>query len=115
MYYKFGASDPKYLLYRPNDLLFRKLVEYGEKNDYEKIDLGFSGLTKSYAGLRKFKKKEGNIIKDIYEIIYTPADYNFIGLEGKNIKLNKTVKEIMNKNNIAEIQEISKKLYRFFA
>ncbi len=115
LYYKFGASDAKYLLYRPNDLLFRKLVEYGQENKYEKIDLGYSGITKSYTGLRRFKKKEGNIINIINEIIYTPEDYNYIGIEEKNKELKKIVKEIIKKNNITEIQEISKKLYCFFA
>ena len=55
LYYKLGASHPRYLHLRPNDLLFRSLMQYGSEHEFQTIDLGFSGATKSYEGLIRFK------------------------------------------------------------
>jgi CelD/BcsL family acetyltransferase involved in cellulose biosynthesis len=51
--YKYGASDPKWLSLRPNDVLFRNAIRWACANGYHTLDFG---RTDAHAeGLRRFK------------------------------------------------------------
>lgn len=51
--YKYGASDPKWLGLRPNEVLFRDVIEWACANGYRTLDFGRTDA--DAAGLRRFK------------------------------------------------------------
>jgi hypothetical protein len=51
--YKFGASNPEYLGYRPNNLLFWRAINMLKSSACEELSFGRTGLRQ--AGLRRFK------------------------------------------------------------
>jgi hypothetical protein len=51
--YKFGASDPKYLYLKPNNLMFYDMIKYSVENGYMLFDFGKTDIDN--VGLRKFK------------------------------------------------------------
>jgi lipid II:glycine glycyltransferase (peptidoglycan interpeptide bridge formation enzyme) len=57
MTYKYGASHPKALDLRPNDLLFHNAVRLAAEEGYSRFDFGVSRLEDE--GLRRFKRKWG--------------------------------------------------------
>jgi hypothetical protein len=61
LFYKFGASNPAFLDKRPNNLLFQKLIELGQIESYDCIDLGLS----NQEGLIRFKDSIGGAQKEI--------------------------------------------------
>jgi len=115
LYYKFGASHPDYLHLRPNDLLFRSLMQYGSDNHFKTIDLGFSGATKSYEGLIRFKKKEGGIQIPIYRIERYPKNFDFSLIEKRNAALKKTTEKALASGKLSVIRETSNRYYGEFA
>ena len=60
-YYKFNASRPEFLRLRPNNLLIDFIVEDLSKNGFKSLDLGFTGSSAAYEGLRKFKEYAGGL------------------------------------------------------
>lgn len=60
-FYKFGASDPGLLNYRPNNLLFAQLTAAVDTGEADFLDLGLSGSSDAYAGLRRFKTSLGGL------------------------------------------------------
>ena len=57
LYYKFGASDPRFLHLRPNQLLFWKAIQDGIKEGYRQFELGRT--SRSNKGLVNFKQRWG--------------------------------------------------------
>ena len=51
--YKFGASDPEFLIYRPNNLMLWEAILEAQKRGYKKFDMGRTDLANE--GLRRFK------------------------------------------------------------
>ena len=51
--YKYGASDPKWLGLRPNEVLFRDAIQWACANGYHTLDFGRTDA--DAAGLRRFK------------------------------------------------------------
>ena len=51
--YKYGASDPRYWEYRPNNLLFHEAIRWGCEHGYHTFDWGRTDLDDQ--GLREFK------------------------------------------------------------
>ena len=115
LYYKFGASDLRYLNMRPNDLLFRTLMQYGSENGFKTVDLGFSGASKSYEGLLRFKRKEGGEKLNFYHLEYFPAGFDKSRLEEKRRFLTKITREAVASGNLSEIRKISDIYYEKFA
>jgi hypothetical protein len=55
--YKYGASYPDTLCFRPNDLLFRSAIQWGCEHGYKVFDLGRTDVNNK--GLRTFKSLWG--------------------------------------------------------
>jgi len=55
LYYKFNASDPAHLSYRPNDLLIWEGIRYGKAKGYTHLDFGLSDWDQE--GLVRYKRK----------------------------------------------------------
>jgi hypothetical protein len=115
LYYKFGASDINSLNLRPNDLLFRSLMQYGSDNGFKVIDLGFSGATKSYEGLIRFKSKEGGDKTPVYRIDTFPEDFDPSFVDNKSKYMQSIIKDALNTGLTTAIREASNKYYGKFA
>lgn len=59
LYYKFSSSDPTLLTSRANNVMLWELVRFAVREGYAEVDLGRSGLSNSYRGLRHFKEGLG--------------------------------------------------------
>jgi CelD/BcsL family acetyltransferase involved in cellulose biosynthesis len=54
-YYKFNASEPAYMVYRPSDLLIWEGIQYAKARGYDHLDFGLSDWDQE--GLLQFKRK----------------------------------------------------------
>lgn len=63
LYYKFNASSPDYLQYRPNDLLLWEGIQYAKSKDYVRLDFGLSDWDQE--GLLRYKRKYADEEKTI--------------------------------------------------
>jgi hypothetical protein len=115
LYYKYGASKPEMLKYRPNDLLFRKLILEGLKKSYNKIDMGYTGNSENYKGLIRFKKKGRGNIRPILEYCYLPDNYNIDKQKTKLSEINKIIEKAILEQNFVKVRELSKSFYYLFA
>jgi len=115
LYYKLGASNSKYLQLRPNDLLFRSLMQYGSDQGFKTIDLGYSGATKSYEGLVRFKSKEGGKIMPIFHLEHFPENFDFSLLNKKTNYLSSITNKAIGSKDIEIIRQISNNNYHKFA
>src|SRR5690606_32481893 len=66
--YKYNASDPAYLQYRPNNLIIWSAMQEGIKRGYKLFDFGKSDL--SNTGLRSFKDGWAAVEKPLYYSYY---------------------------------------------
>lgn len=55
--YKYGASDEKFLEFRPNDLIFNEAIKWGCENQFQLFDFGTSACDNT--GLRRYKSAWG--------------------------------------------------------
>jgi hypothetical protein len=62
--YKYNASDPDYLEYRPNNLIIWAAMQEGIRKDYKYFDFGKSDLENE--GLRSFKDGWAAVEKPLY-------------------------------------------------
>ncbi len=115
LFYKMGASNPGQLHLRPNDLLFRSLMQYGSDNGFQTVDLGFSGAAKSYEGLIRFKSKEGGERIPIYSIERYPENIDKSLLTKRINYLNSITKKAIDSGQISVIREASTNFYGKFA
>jgi hypothetical protein len=115
LYYKFGASHSGYLHLRPNDLLFRSLIQYGSDHQYKKVDLGFSGASKSYEGLLRFKSKEGGRKIPIYHIERYPENFDMNRVKKRKAYLSALTQKAIDSGNLATIRTTSEHHYGEFA
>jgi len=86
IYYWKNASDEEYLYLRPNDLILFRMIEWGQKNNYESLDFG---RARKHTGGFLFKKRWGGDIKEMkyYYKIYKDCEipdpeeekYKFLG------------------------------------
>lgn len=81
--YKFGASNTKYLEYRPNHLLFWAAIKESKRRGFEIFDFGRTELENE--GLRKFKLGWGTKEEPLYYSYYpkAPNDSRFRFIKNK--------------------------------
>ncbi len=116
LYYKFGASDLNELSSRPNNLLFYYLIRFAKENGYSLIDLGLSGISENYAGLRRFKENLGGVPKEIIYYRFNPPGFNSSYENKVNRLLHKyTTTLIAEKYDVDKINKVSELIYKNFA
>ena len=71
MTYKFSASDPEYLNYRPNNLMLWTAIREAKRRGYEILDFGRTDLDTE--GLRNFKLGWGTKEEELYYSYYPKA------------------------------------------
>jgi lipid II:glycine glycyltransferase (peptidoglycan interpeptide bridge formation enzyme) len=70
---------PKFSSYRPNDLLFWYVTQWGKEKGFRKVDFGGAGKPDIEYGVRKFKSKFGDevINPGRYIRVHSPNVYKF--------------------------------------
>lgn len=115
LYYKFGASDLHSLNLRPNDLLFRSLMQIGNDREFQTVDLGFSGASKEYEGLIRFKSKEGGQKIPIFHLEYFPEGFDKTLMRTRTNYLKNITEKAIDSNDINVIIQTSNHDYHRFA
>jgi hypothetical protein len=116
LFYKFGASDMDYLHLRPNNLLFYHLKQFAINEHFSSIDLGLSGASESYKGLRRFKESIGGRPVSISYFRIDPLQYdNTLENKASTILKNYTNKIVSQDLSLDEIDKISQAMYKNFA
>ena len=72
LYYKFNASTPNYLSFRPNDLLIWEGIKYGKAKGHIHLDFGLSDWDQE--GLARYKRKFATEEKTISFLRYAPDE-----------------------------------------
>jgi lipid II:glycine glycyltransferase (peptidoglycan interpeptide bridge formation enzyme) len=103
MLFHFSASLQEFLKYEPNDLLQWKIIEYGNKNNFEKYDFGgvdYSQPESKVYWISKFKEKWGGKLVEFKQYstssFYTGAR-DFIRKNRLAKKLYEILKDTSNK------------------
>jgi len=111
-YYKFSASSKDHLQLRPNDLLFHEMITSGYRQGLSHIDLGLSGISKKYDGLRKFKSSMGGVESPLTVWRYTPPGFS----NEKQHRFTSEVTEALVEGSAegALLEIMSEKLYPYF-
>lgn len=111
-YYKFAASNLNFINMRPNNYLLSELIKYLAGIKVYKLNLGYTGGSISYEGLRRFKLNAGANEYSRYIITNYKDHNNFINYK-KNIQ-----SEINNRINSnyskKDIQNLAEKYYKYF-
>lgn len=68
LYYKFNASHPAYISFRPNDLIIWEGIKYGKAKGYTRLDFGLSDWDQE--GLVHYKRKYASEEKTISFLRY---------------------------------------------
>jgi CelD/BcsL family acetyltransferase involved in cellulose biosynthesis len=74
--YQFGASDPRHLTARPNNLLFMEAIRWGCESGHHTLDLGRTDLDNH--GLRAFKSSWGAVESPLFYSRFGPP----VGVNG---------------------------------
>jgi hypothetical protein len=115
LYYKFGASDDKNLDVRPNNLIFDYLIKYAKIKGLDNVNLGLSGTSDSYSGLRRFKESMGGLPSAITYFRINSEGYDDSHENNVSGLLNRYTKDIISNNyDIDRINSISKVIYKNF-
>ncbi|WKN45152.1 GNAT family N-acetyltransferase [Tunicatimonas pelagia] len=116
LYYKFGCSASDSLGYRPNNLLFHRLIEIAVEKKCHTIDLGLSGTGPSYEGLRRFKESIGGVQHPITYFTLTPDEYDERTEKESKALLTALTQTIVNqKLEVEATSELSSVIYPYFA
>ena len=111
-YYKFAASQPAFLTLRPNNLLIDRLIAHLDERNVKKLNLGYTGSSDQYAGLRKYKLSAGAI--EVPRHILKTYPYASLNLERVD-DINKQVLDFIRRSpSIGEIDQFSEKCYSYF-
>ncbi len=116
LFYKFGASNSVYLHLRPNNLLFYHLKQFALSQNYDSIDLGLSGMSDNYKGLRRFKESMGGELKSINYYRINPQGFDNAHEQKVTAILSSYTGDLVKQNlSLSEIDKISQLIYKNFA
>jgi len=116
LYYKFGCSSADALPYRPNNLIFEELIQYAHRQRFRAIDLGLSGVSKSYEGLVRFKESMGGSRHDITYFQRSPDSYDAAKEQSFKKLLSSLTQVIVSEElDVNTTDQFSNILYPYFA
>ena len=111
-YYKFAASQPAFLALRPNNLLIDRLIAYLDEREIRKLNLGYTGSSDQYRGLRKYKLSAGAI--EIPRRIFKTRPYTSLNMERVD-EINCQVLDFTRRSpSMGEVDQFSEKCYSYF-
>lgn len=115
-FYKFGASHPDFLDDRPNNLLFAELADRMKSEGIHFLDLGLSGSSEAYAGLRRFKAATGAREFPLHYLTYEPPGYDGRGGHDFRRFLGSLTAELVAQDaGPALVAPLSERIYPYFA
>jgi len=111
-YYKFNASNLNHIDKRPNNLLIDRLIHYLDGVNIRKLNLGYTGSSSSYEGLRVYKTSAG--AREYPR--FTMRTSTFESLDRSYIaEINERVQGLISrKASLDEVDEFSSKYYKYF-
>ena len=116
LFYKFGTSDPESLSCYPNNFIFHRLLERLKDNDSDFLDLGLSGSSEAYAGLRRYKSSLGATEYPLTYLRYVPPGYEEGNAAAFKTHLAKLTGTIVAQNTDTDLTSaLSSHLYPYFA
>ncbi len=105
--YKYAASDPASLEYRPNDWLVYNTIRIASEEGYRIFDFGIS--EKKQEGLRRFKSKWGATESDVfYSYVLGQPDQN-----EEQSAVMRVASEVIKRSPTAVCRFIGKALYKY--
>ena len=111
-YYKYSASKLESLALRPNNLIMSEIIKYLDSKGLKKLNLGFTGESEQYAGLRHYKLKSGAIEDTRHSIQSAPyKDLDFSHVETINSEIQKKISSNLSYD---EIDELANRYYKYF-
>lgn len=111
-YYKFAASQPSFLGLRPNNLLIDRLIAHLDEVGVRKLNLGYTGSSDQYKGLRKYKLSAGATERP--RRILKTHRYTSLNM-GKVDEINCQVLEFTSRSpSMVEVDRFSEKCYSYF-
>jgi len=116
IYYKFNASDPKYLGLRPNDLLVWEGMLLGKRLGCRFWDFGLSDVGQE--GLVRFKRHFGSVEREIRFLRYEPRSDPIAKENEQHVKqLLGEVTQLFTEPTVPDevTERAGNLLYRFFA
>ena len=111
-YYKFNASLPEFLHTRPNNHLIAYLISYLDKIGIDKLNLGYTGSSTTYDGLRKFKLSSG--AKEYKRFLWKAGNWSMINTEFIESINSKVKSFIAKEQSFDDINNFSLKYYKYF-
>ncbi len=112
-YYKFAASSSLALNLRPNNFLLDRLVQHLDQSGIKDLNLGYTGASAEYQGLRRYKRSAGATEKNRYSLT-TSLFSNKLNPSQLN-HVNREVKKLIGREQTLEtINEFSEQYYRLF-
>jgi lipid II:glycine glycyltransferase (peptidoglycan interpeptide bridge formation enzyme) len=109
MIYKYGASNPKLLYYRPNEILFFEAIKMAKEKKLEIFDFGISKINNF--GLRHFKSGFGATESPVSYSVMSNKPIKKKGKTGDN----KVIKFIIRHSPLWLIRLIGELFYKFAA
>jgi Acetyltransferase (GNAT) domain len=111
-YYKFNASNLNHLGVRPNNFLIDRLIHYLDGLNVKKLNLGYTGSSNSYEGLRVYKTSAGAIEYSRFTM-RTPT---FEDIDRSHIsEINEEVQRLISRNSsLDEVDQFSTQHYKYF-
>ena len=111
-YYKYAASHPWALGYRPNNYLVDRLIYFLDRNGVNRLNLGYTGSSEAYDGLRKFKLAMGAEEYRRYKLV-TPS---FLLLDRSIVEsVNDQITNFsVEDSDLDRVNEFSTKHYKYF-
>ncbi len=111
-YYKFNASDVNHLDLRPNNILIDRLIYHLDGMNIKRLNLGYTGSSPNYEGLRVYKLSAG--AKEYNR--YTLRSENFEKLNRAIIsEINENVQALLNKEpSLDDVDRFSAQYYKYF-
>ena len=111
-YYKYAASRLDSLKLRPNNYLLDRLIFHLSELNIRKLNLGYTGASVEYGGLRKYKLSAGASESPRY--VLTTAAYRALNLSRID-ELNDIVGEFINQEpSLTEVDAFSQRFYKHF-
>lgn len=107
--YKYGASDSKNLILRPNNFLFDSIIKYACNNNYSLFDFGI--CSKNNLGLRRFKLGWGAKEEDISYVLINQTGIHPYNKKNYNRIIHSIFKILPSKLNIL----LGELLYKYIA
>ena len=89
-----------------------RLIQHCDSLGIKKLNLGFTGSSDEYKGLRKYKLHAG--AKEYKRFVLTTKSFSYLDFDKIN-KVNEKIAKIINTNpSLEEIDKFSSKYYKYF-